>query len=71
MILAATFEIPDSHLGVYFVILDRFHEQNGNKMTSFCKGTFQGSSLARHTYHKKITKFGTKLSDGPLSQKYT
>ena len=79
MILSATFVIPDSHFGIYFAILDRFYERNGNKMTSFCKGTFQGLSLAGQMYHKnhevckciiKNTKFGTKLSDGPLSQKY-
>ena len=53
MILSTTFVIPDSHFGLYFAILECFYEQNGNKMTSFCKGTFQGSSLAGQMYHQK------------------
>ena len=56
MILSASFVIPDSHFGVYFAILDRYYEQYGNKMTSICKGTFQGSSLAGQMFHQKSHK---------------
>ena len=69
MILSAIFVIPDPHFGVYFLILDRFYGKMGINDTPLHRD-FSGFILSQTNVSSKITKFGTKLSDGPLSQKY-
>ena len=51
MLLSAIFVIPDSHFGAYFVKLDHFYEEIGIKWHLFCKGGFQGLSLAGQIYY--------------------